>query len=92
MLRKALIGAAAAGAASLLAVGAASPAMAQNNNVDQGDINILSNFCVNLTDVVAPLQILTYDNASCEWSETSVIVNKDGDHHKHGYDKRGYDD
>jgi hypothetical protein len=90
MLRKALIGAAAAGAASLVAVGAASPAMAQNNNVDQGDINILSNFCVNATDVGGLAQLLTFDNASCEWNETSVIINSDGGH-KHK-DKHGYDD
>ncbi len=98
MLRKALIGAAAAGAASLVAVGSASAAMAHPTyDVNQNDFNILSPWtCANTTDAVGgTLELLSNDNASCDQNELNVLIDKNGhDHHKHGYgyDKHGYDD
>jgi hypothetical protein len=94
MLRKALMGAAAAGAATLFAVGAASPAMAygsgsdEYNQNDYGDVNVLSNFCVNISEinVVQVLDLLSPSNASCEWDNSNVWINSDGDNgHKHDH-------
>lgn len=82
MLRKALKGAVVAGAAAILAAGAASPAVANDSDYvydpdDFGGVNVLSNFCVNLTgDIVTLLDILTANgSASCDWSETDVHAN-----------------
>lgn len=86
MLRKALMGAAAAGAATLIAVGAASPAMAYGssdyefNQNDFGGVNVLSNFCVNVSDVnvIQLIDLLTSGNASCEFDDSNVWVNGKG--------------
>ncbi|MEU5157202.1 hypothetical protein [Glycomyces sp. NPDC021274] len=89
MLRKALMGAAAAGAATLIAVGAASPAMAYSSSNDYdfdqndfGGVNVLSNFCVNVSDinVIQVLDLLTAGNASCEFDDSHVWI--DGKGHK----------
>ncbi|GAA2137321.1 hypothetical protein [Glycomyces algeriensis] len=89
MLRKALKGAAAAGAATLIAVGAASPAMAHSSSdydFDQNDfggVNVLSNFCVNVSDVnvIQLIDLLTNGNASCEFNDSHVWVDGKGHHH-----------
>jgi len=82
------MGAAAAGAATLIAVGAAaSPAMAYGssdydfNQNDFGGVNVLSNFCVNVSDVnvIQLIDLLTSGNASCEFDDSNVWVNG---HHK----------
>lgn len=100
MLRKALTGAAALGAATLIAVGTASPAMASYSsyNFDQNDfggVNVLSQWCVNVTDVnvIQLIDLLASGDASCQWNDTDINIKGDKDH-KHGkYDyKNGYDD
>ncbi|THV30735.1 hypothetical protein [Glycomyces paridis] len=92
MLRTALKGAAVAGAAAMLAVGAASPAMANGSDYvydadDFGGVNVLSNFCVNNTgDILALLDILSFSgDASCNWSDVNVHANgsDNGGHHGH---------
>jgi hypothetical protein len=85
------MGAAAAGAASLIVVGAASPAMANQagdydfDQSDLGGVNVLSNFCVNISElnVVQVLDLLSPSNASCEWDDSNVWINSDHKGHKH---------
>lgn len=90
MLRKAVMGTAAAGAAALLALGTASPAMANSsdydfNQNDFGGVNVLSNFCVNVSDVnvIQLIDLLTSGNASCDFDDSNVWVNGKGHKHDH---------
>jgi hypothetical protein len=81
------MGAAAAGAATLVALGAASPAMAYSqapshefNQNDFGGVNVLSNFCVNVNDVnvIQLVDLLTSGSAYCEFDDSNVWVNGKG--------------
>lgn len=105
MLRKALQGAVVAGAATILAVGSASPAMAQGGYYeyspsDFGGINVLSNLCVNVQDVVTLVDVLNFNgDAECDLTETDIHANGnevdlDGGHGGwHGHKKHhGWDD
>jgi len=100
MLRKALQGAVVAGASVLLAVGTAAPAMADDNdysfdNTDFGGVNVLSDFCINLTDVVQIIDIFALNDVSCEWNKphSNVQVDDDDDDHgHHGHHDRDWDD
>lgn len=99
MLRKALKGAAVAGSAAILAAGAASPAMADDfeynyDSDDFGGVNVLSNICVNVSDLIDILAIT--DSEHCTSEETEVDTNEtnvdvddvdvdvDGKHKHHG--------
>ncbi|WP_026930532.1 hypothetical protein [Glycomyces tenuis] len=100
MLRKALQGAAVAGAAVAFAVGAASPAMANGADYeydpdDFGGVNVLSNFCLDISDVldVIDVDVLTMTGGNnCEFTDSEIHANgndvdvdgeKDGwNHHK----------
>jgi hypothetical protein len=92
MLRKATQGAVVLGAATLLALGSASPAMADSNyelNNNDFGIEVLSDICVNVNNVVDIIEILTFNDAECIMNETDVdVVHKGG--HKH--DKKYKDD
>ncbi|MCD0446678.1 hypothetical protein LO763_23965 [Glycomyces sp. A-F 0318] len=105
MLRKAVQGAVVAGAATLLAVGAASPAMAESNyDLSQNDfgIDILSNLCVNVADVVdlVDVDVLTaLGGASCDMNDTDINTmvddtdaDIDGGHHWDHKKHHGWDD
>lgn len=98
MLRKALQGAAVAGAAAALALGSASPAMAGGGDTeyeydpdDFGGVNILSNLCLDVSDIVqlVDVDVLT-GGFSCDFVDSEVHANgneveiegeQDGWHH-----------
>ncbi|GAB3654825.1 hypothetical protein [Glycomyces tarimensis] len=81
MLRKALQGAAVAGASVALAVSAASPAMAQTeyeySPADFGGINILSNLCIDVKEIVylVDVEVLTSDGTNCDFVDSTVHAN-----------------
>lgn len=96
MLRKALKGAAVAGSAAILAAGAASPAMADDfeynyNSDDFGGVNVLSNICLNVSDLIDILAITDSEHCTAtevDNNETNIDVDDidvdvDGKHH-HG--------
>jgi hypothetical protein len=98
MLRNAVKGAVVAGAAALLAVGAASPAMAYESEytfdqTDFGGINVLSNLCVAVYDVVdiVDVDVLTAQGgASCEDTDTDIntkVNDADIDGGGHNWDR-----
>lgn len=92
MLRKATQGAVVVGAAALLALGSASPAMAYGNyelNNNDFGIEVLSDICVNVNNVVDIIEILTFNDAECTMSETDIgVVHKDGHKHDHKHDHK----
>ena len=107
MLRKAVQGAVVAGAATLLAIGAASPAMAHESNytfdqVDFGGINVLSDLCLAVYDVVDIIDIdvlVAQGGASCDDNETDintkvndVDADIDGGHHWDHKKHHGWND
>jgi hypothetical protein len=105
MLRKAVQGAVVAGAATLLAIGSASPAMAQSHyDLSQSDfgIEILNNLCVAVYDVVdiIDVDVLTAQGgASCDDHDTTVntMVDDtdakfDGGHHWDDKKHHGWND
>jgi hypothetical protein len=103
MLRKATQGAVVVGAATLLALGSASPAMADSNyefNNNDFGIDVLSDLCVAVYDVVDIVDVdvlVAQGGASCSHDETDIgVVHKDGYKHDHKHDykhdyKKDYD-
>lgn len=102
MLRKALQGTAVAGAAVAISFGASSPAMAggseyeyEYNADDFGGVNILSNFCLDINDVIdlVDVDVLTmtggnncdFTNSEIHANGNTVDIDEDDDdwHHKH---------
>ncbi|WP_156925843.1 hypothetical protein [Glycomyces arizonensis] len=101
MLQKALKGAAVAGASAALAVGMASPAMAGGSDYtydpdDFGGVNLLSNFCLDVTDLldVVDVDVLTMTGGNnCSFTDSEIHANgndvdldDDEGHHHHHWD------